>query len=274
MTAHDLPIEAQVANVLAGKTTSGREDHARPFPFPESAEKRELLLRWSSRLSKAPDDVRTAFIRKIARHIALHTDAGENTDLAVGIAWLIANPEQIRTPLTFEGALRRAREGSAFNAAYEAKLSRNAMAKPVPAQPVLFDDGTHRLVELVHPAHLIETGLLAWNCLVRRIGGQLACNGSYWCRIAEKTLRLFALRRGPQVLCVLSMEDGALQEWQYVSTPADVNPLVPAIGAALVRDAGPLRTRNAVIVHGGMFLPPHTKSVRVIRRALEGGDDA
>lgn len=279
MAAHDLPIEDQVANVLAGKTASG-DDGGKPIAFPAGGGSMALLLRWSNTLPEAPDAVRTAFIRKLAQHIAKRPSVSDHhaRELADAVTWFIDHPEQVCTPLTFAGALRRAREDVSFrNAAYDSKARnalRKAMAAPLPMQPVVYDDGTHTLVELVHPAHLIETGLHAWNCLVRRVGGRLVCNRSYWCRIADKSLRIFALWHGPCLLCVLSVGEGALQEWQYVAPPAHVNPVVPAVLAILVQDTGPLRSHDAVIVQAGMFLDRHTQSARIIRAALEGEPNA
>lgn len=271
-----LPIGAQVNNVLAGKSADGVPQGV-PIPFPEDARKRYLLVRWGDAFPAAPDHVRTAYIAKLARHLAKLAPPLHSIDVRDGMSWFIANPGLVCTPFRFSAAIRRAREEFARARTAAEKEERDAlqraMDEPMPAPPILHDDGTHSLQEIVHPRHMMMVGLAAMNCLVRGRHGHYRCNVRYWSLVAQKRIRMFAVYKSARPLCVFTIADGLIREWQYAAPPAEVLPQLPAFLAALVRETGPLRTDHAIITFAGQFIDRHMDPSQAIRVALEASRD-
>lgn len=268
-------IETQIANVLAGKTADGIP-YAKPIAFPAEGDRRNLLMRWADAFPLAADHVRTAFIRKLAHYLIKLASAPQSSfEVHAATVWFIDHPEHVCSPLSFAGALRRAQEKFAreCNAA-EMKAQeamRRAMTEPMPPPPVLFDDGEHALHEIVHPNQMTMTGLAAMNCLARGHGGKHRCNVRYWSLISRKLLRIFALWENTRLLCVFSVSDDLIREWQYVAPPDEVIAIIPACLAALTRDTGPLNADHTLILFAGTCLDRHQSGSAAIRRAL-GGD--
>lgn len=271
-----LPIDTQVDNVLSGKSADG-VPLGKPIPFPEDVHKRYLLIRWANAFPSAADEIRTAYIGKLARYLARRSPPLLHTDVHDGMRWLIDHPVYVCTPLRFATAVRRARETFAreCKAAQieERGALQQAMDEPMPAPPVLHDDGTHALQEIIHPRQMMIIGLAAMNCLARKHRGQYRCNVRYWSLVAQKRLRMFALCKRAWPLCVFSVTDGLIREWQYAVPPTEVIPVLPAFLAALERETGPLDPDHAIITFAGEFFDIHKNPSRTIRQALEASRD-
>lgn len=273
-TAPDtLPIGAQVDNVLSGKSADG-VPLGKPIPFPASGRRRELLIRWANAFPSAGDHIRTAYIGKLARYLAKLSPPLLSIDVRDGMMWFIDNPVYVCTPLRFAAAVRRAREEFVrkCNASEneERKALQRAMDEPMPAPPVLHDDGIHALQEIIHPRHMMMIGLAAMNCLARGHRGQYRCNVRYWSLVAQKRLRMFALCKSARPLCVFSVADGLIREWQYTVPPTDVMPVLPAFLGALLRETGSLSADHAIITFAGEFFDIHEDPSKTIRQAAGG----
>lgn len=269
----NVSIAMQVANVLAGNTASGAP-RGNPISFPACGFKRALLMRWANAFPDAADHVRTAYIRKLAHYIVRLALPLETADVIDGMSWFIDHPEHVCSPLSFAGAVRRAKESAAqgWNAAEKERQDAmvRAMAEPMPPPPVLYQSATLALREVVHPKQMMMVGIAAMNCLARGHDGHYRCNTRYWSLVSRKLLRIFALWDGDWLLCVFSVSDDMLREWQYAAHPAEVTPVLPACLAALAESTGPLNVDHAIIVFDGTCFDSHQDESAVIRHALGG----
>lgn len=263
--------EMQVANVLAGKTASGAP-HSKPIAFPTCGIKHALLIRWANPFPDAADPVRTAYIRKLAHYIVRLPLPIDSTDIIGGMVWFIEHPQHACSPLSFAGAVRLSDEGFAQRGNAAEKELREAMrreaGKPMPPPPVIFERGTHALHELVHPKQMIMVGIAGKNCLARERGGQFLCNAHYWCLVSRKLLRIFALWDDRRLLCVFSVSDNLLREWQYAAHPSELVPVLPACLAELEKCTGPLNADHVIVGYRGRFEGIHQASSVFIRRAI------
>jgi len=80
---------------------------------------------------------------------------------------------------------------------------------------------------------------------------------------------MFAVYKSARPLCVFTIADGLIREWQYIAPPAEVLPQLPAFLAALVRETGPLRTDHAIIAFAGQFIDRNLDPSKAIRATLE-----
>lgn len=267
----NITIEMQVANVLAGKTASGAP-RGNPIPFPAHEFKRALLIRWADAFPNAADHVRTAYIRKLAHYLVRLSLPLRTTDVIDGMTWFIDHPEHVGSRLSFAGAVRRAREAFAQKCREAETEQREAllreMSEPMPPPPVLYQHGAVALHEVVHPKQMMTVGIAGMNCLARGQGGHYRCNARYWSLVSRKLLRVLALWDGDRLLCVFSVADDMLREWQYAAHPAEVLPVLPACLAELTKSTGPLNTDHAPIVFDGTCFDIHQEESAVIRRAL------
>lgn len=272
-------VDAQIRNVLSGRSAYGGQGFKR-MSFPRDTAAfvvvRHYLMRFSAECSARDDRTRTAFIRKLAHYLIRLPEPICTVDVHDGMTWFLNHPEEVCSPLSFAGAVRRARECLAreSNAAEKERreATRRAMDAPMPPPPVLYRDGGHALREVVHPKQLMIVGLAAGNCLARRNGGRHSFSPRFWSLISRKLLRLFTLWEGTRLLCVFSVTDGFIREWQYVAPAAAIKTILPACLSALMRETGPLDATHA-LVFGETFLDFRNDGSIAIRQALEAPRD-
>ncbi|WP_414463381.1 hypothetical protein [Hyphomicrobium sp. DY-1] len=251
----------QVKNVLAGRTAMGERGYG-PIGYPRDPAAMKVLLHWSRRFlaecAWQDDRTRTLFIRKLATYLIRHGyHDDDQIDFTNGTLWFATNPIDLLSKMSFNAAARRREQHLAVLAAdhrrIQRDLLRSAMAVPEPPCPVLLQDGHFRLVQFVHPMHLLRAGTSADNCLIQLIAGEELPNPEYWMRIARGEANLFAITSNNSLCAVFSISNGAIREFEYVNPPADILAFLHMVNAELERRYGPIRDElTHVMIDGEM----------------------
>lgn len=196
--------DAEVAHVLDGKTCDGHPLPTRPS-FPSHPPGVEALLANVRAISIAAlngnpaclrsTQQRTQLIRKLISYLVATHTPGRALDLATidGLGSQIAADPHWHLRSGIQGLLRRLR-----------KQSRTVDIGACPPEPLLYAFGKFRLVELIHPAHLVAESHRTGNCLGTSIDANVPESAdlppddlrrlTYWRRIAKRKSRIFSVR--------------------------------------------------------------------------------
>jgi hypothetical protein len=255
--------DEQIRNVLSGRSAFGAPGFGQ-MPVScgpqQMAIVRHYVTRFCAECTARDDRTRTVLIRKLVGYVVRTGCLGDNDmRLASAVMWFAAHPADVCSPMGITGAARRRQQQLQLARATHKRFAhdhvRSAMAVPEAPCPVLLADRDYSLLQLVHPMHLLRAGRGARNCLAVHLGDSELPNPHYWMKIVDEEARLYAISKGPALCAIFLVKDGALREWEYVHTPADLLPFVRKSHAALETMLGPVRDELSFIIIDGDIVP-------------------
>jgi hypothetical protein len=240
---NSIDIRAEVHRVIGGKKGGPA------IAFPNDPTALDLVVHTTrtflTHAGALTDAQRVQFIRKFAVYVT-RTGWGEFDTInhVAGLIWFADHPHHLATRLGF---------GSAIQAQYEAYrrsektarvLSENEViadlnSDPQP-KPVLLTRGDFVLEQLVHAAHLLETGLALNNCLKTPFDDRCLPNTHYWTPVKHGQRHLFTVRHRDRVCFLVQITKGRVNQVQIDRAPPEFFAVFPVFADRIQELLGPV----------------------------------